>query len=87
MRDSNFKLLWSVPRCAALCRHPGRTLAGSSILSKCKLFRCRNIVSAGLGAVVDKARRELGVRNGAGVAGVSSSLHAVAAVLTRVQPE
>jgi hypothetical protein len=50
-------------------------------------LQCRNIIHAGLGAVLDKARRELGVCNGAGVVGVSRSLHAVAAVLTRLQPE
>jgi hypothetical protein len=57
----------------------------AAILSTGKHFRCRDMIQAGLGAALDKARHELGAYNGKGVVVVTGSLHAVAAGLKHLQ--
>jgi hypothetical protein len=55
------------------------------MLSPGKPFRCRELIQAGLGAAVDKARHELGAYGGKGVVVVTGSLHAVAAALKQLE--
>lgn len=73
--------------CAALCC--AGTLAAhwqaAAMLSTAKPFRCREMIQAGLGAALDKARHELGAYGGKGVVVVTGSLHAVAAGLKHLQ--
>jgi hypothetical protein len=57
----------------------------AAMLSTGKPFRCRELIQAGLGAAVDKARHELGAYGGKGVVVVTGSLHAVAAALKQLQ--
>jgi hypothetical protein len=55
------------------------------MLSEGRPFRCREMIQAGLGAALDKARHELGAYGGKGVVVVTGSLHAVAAGLKHLQ--
>lgn len=68
---------------------PAGTLAAhwqaAAMLSTGKAFRCRELIQAGLGAALEKARHELGAFGGKGVVVVTGSLHAVAAAMKQLE--
>jgi len=82
-------LLLLLPPPLLLPSTPAGTLAAhwqaAAMLSSDKPFRCREMIQAGLGAALVKARHELGAYEGNGVVVVTGSLHAVAAGLRQLQ--